>query len=216
MSVSDSIRFLRRYLAAPHVTGAVAPSSVRLAMALTRPFARRTRAVRVLEVGAGTGAVTRVIGDLLGAEDQLDVCEIQAELADVLDCDVLRKGRLGEARREGRVRLLRCPVEEVDAPDTYDYVICGLPFTAFPAGDVRRILRVIRRNLKPGGTFSYFEYVGLRRMSRTLGWGRRRRRVRVVSRVLDVLIRRHEVSRETVLLNFPPAHGRHWRFDRQR
>ena len=61
-----------------------------------------------------------MIGDLLGPEDRLDVCEIQPELADILDNEILNKGKLGEARRQGRVRLIRGSVEDVDAPDTYD------------------------------------------------------------------------------------------------
>lgn len=212
MSLSHSLRFLRRYIASPSVTGAIAPSSRRLAEALTGPFARCDKPARVLEVGAGTGAVTRVIGEHLGPEDRLDVCEIQSELADVLERDVLSQSPFREAMKEGRVRLIRGPVEELVAPETYDFVICGLPFTAFAPGDVRRIMRVIQRSVKPGGVFSYFEYVALRRLSCTFGVGTNRKRVRQVSRVMDHLIAKHQVRRDTVLLNVPPAYGRHWRF----
>lgn len=212
MSVMHTWQFLKRYVAAPHVTGAVAPSSRRLAEALVRPFARSPRPARVLEIGAGTGPVTRVIGRHLGPQDRLDVCELQDELADVLERDVLSRAPLDRASREGRVRLIRGPVEEIDAAGVYDFVICGLPFTAFDPPSVRRIMGVIERTLKPGGTFSYFEYVGLRRLSCTFGFGVGRRRVRRVSRLLDRLIARHQVRRETVWLNVPPAYGRHWRF----
>ncbi len=213
MSISNAISFIRRYVKSPDVTGAIAPSSRYLAETLVAPFAEREKPAMVLEVGAGTGAVTTVIGDLLGPEDRLDVCEIQPELADILDNEILNKGKLGEARRQGRVRLIRGSVEDVDAPDTYDYVISGLPFTAFKLPDVQSILDVIKRNLKPGGTFSYFEYIGLRRMACTLMRGEKRDRIRELSAHLDQQIAKHQFAKNTVWRNVPPAYGRHWSFD---
>ncbi|HRX86526.1 MAG TPA: methyltransferase domain-containing protein [Phycisphaerae bacterium] len=212
MSLEHSLTFLRRYLAAPDKTGAIAPSSQRLARVLAAPFLARSGPAHVLEVGAGTGAVTRYIGRHLGAEDTLDVCELQPELAEVLDRDVLAKEPLARARAEGRVRLIQGRVEEINAPGHYDYIICGLPFTAFAAPDVRRILEVIERNLKPGGVFSYFEYRGMRRLACTFLRGPGGRRVRRVSRLMDRNIERHEVGRRTVWRNLPPAWGRYWVF----
>ena len=130
------------------------------------------------------------------------------------DRDVLSREPLNAARQEGRVRLICGPVEEIDAPNTYDFIISGLPFTAFKLDDVRRIIAVIRRNLKPGGTFSYFEYAALRRIARTVSLGTRRDRVRKVSDHLDHLIAKHQVAKRTVWRNLPPAYGRHWKFDR--
>ena len=214
MSFSHTLTFVRRYLSAPVVTGAIVPSSRHLAAVLTRPFAERTQPAHVLEVGAGTGAVTRAIAERFGPEDRLDICEVQPALADILERDVLGGGVLGGARRQGRVRLIRGAVEDISAPDTYDFTICGLPFTALRLSDVRRIMAAIERNLKPGGTFSYFEYVGLRRIACTFATGARRRRVREVSKHLSRLIERHEISQHTVWRNVPPAYGRHWSFDK--
>jgi phospholipid N-methyltransferase len=212
MSINHSLRFLRRYISAPATTGAIAPSSRRLARVLAAPFLARTGPACVLEVGAGTGAVTRLLGQYLRPEDELDICEVQPQLADVLEREVLGVEPLASARSAGRVRLIRGRVEDVDAPGRYDFIISGLPFTAFAAPDVRRILAVIEKSIKPGGVFSYFEYRGVRRLACTVLRGRGGLRVRRVSRLMDREIAEHEVGRRSVWRNLPPAWGRHWVF----
>jgi len=204
--------FLKRYLDNPSTVGALAPSSTALAEALCEPFRQRKRPACVLEIGAGTGAVTRHIGALLGNEDELDICEIEPEFVRILEGDVLSRPEFAPAIAAGRVRLLSQPIQELTHEDRYDFVISGLPLTAFKLRDVRDIFAVIRRCLKPGGVLSYFEYVALRRTSRMLSLGQRRRRIRFVSAYLSKRIRRHQFDHRTVLMNFPPAHARHLRF----
>lgn len=205
--------FLNGYLRAPKTVGAVGPSSRALAAALSEPFRRHTRPARLLEVGAGTGAITRYLGTLLGDEDELDICEIQADFARVLEEEVLTRAEFVPAVRSGRIRLLQLPIQELVHENHYDFVISGLPLTAFDLRDLRDVFKVINRCLKPGGTFSYFEYVGLRKTSSLLSVGRERRRIRMVSAYLSKRIRRHQFEDRTVLRNFPPAHARHLRFD---
>ena len=193
--------------------GAVGPSSRALAEALCEPYRRCTTAATVLEIGAGTGAVTRHIGTLLKEEDELDVCEVEADFADILAKDVFTGPDFVPAVESGRVRLLNLPVQSLSETNRYDFVISGLPFSAFGLRDVRDIFAVIRRCLKPGGVLSYFEYVGLRRASRLLSLGNRRRRIRMVSAFLTKRIGRHQFGRRTVVGNLPPAYARHLRFD---
>src|SRR3712207_2100544 len=59
--VRDHLEFLRQFRRQFETTGAVAPSSRFLAAAMTGPLSRRTKPARILEVGPGTGAVTRKI-----------------------------------------------------------------------------------------------------------------------------------------------------------
>ncbi len=214
MGLVHSWQFLWRYMRNPRVVGAVAPSSRALASALCEPYrsASADRPARVLEVGAGTGAITRHLGTLLGPRDELDICEIEQEFADILQRDVLSSRAFNPAVAKGRVRLLRLPVQQLAHEDRYDFVIACLPFTNFELDDVREVFTVLRRCLKSSGVLSYFEYVGLRRTSRVLSLGRRRERVRSVSAYMARHIRAHQFKRQTVLKNFPPAHARHLRF----
>lgn len=212
MHLEQRIRFFRRYLRSPSRVGAIGPSSRALAAALCEPYRLFSGPARVLEVGAGTGAVTRHLGSLLGAEDELDICEIDPDFADVLEREVLTRADFAPGVAEGRVRLLRLAVQELSYEDRYDFIISGLPLTAFNLSDLQDVFGVIRRCLRPGGVLSYFEYLALRRTSRFLSIGPRRARIRSVSTYLSRNIREHQISRRTVLKNLPPAYARHFRF----
>ncbi len=205
-------RFLTSYLRKPDVVGAIAPSSQALAAALCEPYRRFRGPAKVLEVGAGTGAVTRHLGSLLGEEDELDICEIHTDFADILEHDILNGAGFVRSVAAGRVRLLRSPVQQLRYENRYDFVISGLPLTAFELCDVQDVFGIVRRSLKPGGVFSYFEYVGLRKTSWLLSMGRRRHRIRSVSAYLSRNIRQYQFDRTTVFQNLPPAHARYLRF----
>ena len=213
MELGHRWRFLSRYLRDPSTVGSVAPSSRALAEALSEPFRNSTEASSVLEVGAGTGPVTRYLGGIFREGDTLDICEISHDFADILERDVLSNTHFAPLVAQGRVRLLRLPVQEIPSGKQYDFVISGLPLTAFELQDVQDVFEVIRRSLKPGGIFSYFEYLGLRRTTRTFAIGKRRARIRAVSAYLTETLRQHRIATKTVLLNFPPAYAHHLRFD---
>jgi phospholipid N-methyltransferase len=212
MSLTHTVSFLRRYVTEPHVVGAIAPSSRQLARALAAPFANRTTPASVLEVGAGTGAVTRAIAQTFTSQDRLDICEIDPGFADTIERDFLLSGPLAPAYQQGCVRLIRGPVQSMAANGEYDFVISGLPFTAFTPEDVEAIMGVISRSLKPLGVFSYFEYLFMRRLMRNFALGAKRKRMQAVSHFLDRQIKEHETGRKTIWWNLPPAYARYWKF----
>lgn len=72
--------FLFCMLKDPRTTGALVPSSARLALALA-DLAKGSD--YVLELGAGTGAVTQALSKVVNA-DKLQVVEVQKKLADTL------------------------------------------------------------------------------------------------------------------------------------
>lgn len=213
MSLQKHWQFLKGYLRSPKTVGAIAPSSRALASALCDPYRRHRRPARVLEVGAGTGPVTRFLGSILGEQDELDICEIKPEFVQILKRDVLSHDNFASAVAARRVRVYDTAVQQLARENTYDFVISGLPFTGFGLRDVRDVFDVIRRSLKPGGVFSYFEYVGARKASRVLAIGKKRERIREVSAFLTSNINEHQFEKRTVLRNLPPARARYLRFD---
>lgn len=213
MATGQHWLFFTRYLKHPKLMGSIAPSSQALAEAVCEPYRKSVKRVRVLEVGAGTGAITRYLGSILKPGDELDVCEIQPSFRKTLEEDVFTLPAIQPAVREGRIRLFMMPVQKLPVDRKYDYIVCGLPLTIFKPEDIREVFAYFRRSLNPGGVFSYYEYVGLRRTSRALALGRERDRIREVHGFLSENIRHHQFSRRTVLNNFPPAHARHLHLD---
>ncbi len=204
--LKESVSFLQRFVANPGRIGAVAPSSRQLARALTRPLANRSGPAAVLEVGAGTGAVTRWIMPLLRHGDRLDVIEADPVLAAYVRETYLEADR---PEPSGQWRMFDQPLQNVKGLLQYDFIISGLPLNAFTIRDVRSILDTVKRHAGPACVFSYFEYIGIRPFMAAVRTGPRGRRFRLLSAYLDREIDLHQIRRQSVLLNVPPAYARH-------
>ena len=205
----ESISFLKRFLARPQQIGAVVPSSSRLARALVQPLSQHDGPVNVLELGAGTGAVTRHIAPLIGPEDRFDICEADPALAGHLQSNYLDKGPLQDHYRQGRVRLFGQYLQSVQGLLEYDFIISGLPLNALHLRDIKSILDILKRQAKADCVLSYFEYIGLRDLKAAVGVGAARKKAQYRSAYLDREIAHHQFARRSVLWNFPPAFARH-------
>ncbi|GHB11964.1 class I SAM-dependent methyltransferase [Streptomyces chryseus] len=198
--MTDVTLFFREFARTRRDTGAIAPSSPQLARALTRHVVSspdRPRAV--LEVGPGTGAVTRHITAALGRLDTLDLVEANPRFAAML------------ARAYGherRLRLLTGLVQEHEL-GSYDTIVCGLPFANFDAGTAQDIFDRLLGALRPGGTLSFFAYAGVPRLRRAFTTGAARERTLAVQSVVGRTLRGHSFATETVLGNLPPARVHH-------
>jgi phospholipid N-methyltransferase len=207
---SDARLFFREFRRNFHTTGAILPSGRRLAAALARFAAEPAdRPRRILEVGPGTGAVTRRLVEVLGPQDRLDLVELNASF---VAC--LRRRLQTEPAFQAvadRTRVLHGPVEDLPAAEKYDLVVSGLPLNNFAVDDVRRIVAVMTGLLEPGGTLSFFEYIALRRFKTLLSRRQERARLRGVGQVMSALLTRGEIRRDGVWLNVPPAWVHHVR-----
>ncbi len=208
--LSEYQLFFREYVRNFRTTGAILPSSRSLAKALSR-YVGGDRPKHILEVGPGTGAVTVAIIARMGPDDRLDLVELNG-------CFVQRLRQRFEtepAFRQvaPRCRILHQPVEELPAEPTYDVIISGLPLNNFTPDEVARISHAMRALLCPGGTLSFFEYIGIRWARSWLSRRQQRRRLRAISQVLGEMLREHEVRRDWIWANVPPAWVHHVRFD---
>lgn len=207
----DFFRELRRDF---RRTGAVLPSSRFLAKALVRYLRRPCLALRppsdgarILEVGAGTGAITSEILKHLKLDDRLDVVEINGRFVTVLQRRFLNEPHF--QRRRSQVRLLHSAVEDLPGRGCYDYIVSCLPLNNFPAGQVRRIFQVYQRLLAPDGILTFYEYVWIRHLKRPFVGPRERRRLYRVGRIVSSYVRDYQFRRQNVFANIPPATVRH-------
>ncbi len=205
----ESISFLKRFLARPQQIGAVVPSSASLARVLVEPLAQHDRPVNILELGAGTGAVTRHIAPLVGREDRLDICEADPTLAAHVQSCCLDNGPLRDHYRQGRVRLFGQYLQSVQGLLEYDFIISGLPLNAFHLRDIKSILDILKRQAKADCVLSYFEYIGLRDLKAAVGLGAARKKAQYRSAYLNREIAHYQFERRSVFWNFPPAFARH-------
>jgi phospholipid N-methyltransferase len=202
--------FFRQFLTNCRTTGAILPSGRFLASALSRFVGHEhDGARRILEVGPGTGSVTRLIVEAVGPEDRLDLVELNVTFVRCLE----HRFQTDAAFRPlaERSRVLHCPVEELPRRATYDLIISGLPLNNFSASEVEGILASLTGLLKPGGTLSFFEYIAIRRMRALISGPAERARLRGIGEALESLLREHEVRRDWIWPNVPPAWVHHVR-----
>lgn len=202
-TLGDLRLFWREFRRSFHTTGAVAPSGRALAEALARSACQLDSPRKVLEVGPGTGVVTRRLAERWRTGDRLDLVEINPAFAELLEAK-LAAHRDYEPLRPG-ARVICAAIEEARLDAPYDAVISGLPLNNFSADTVERILRILTGALRPGGTLSFFEYAGIRQAKTLVSRGDERRRLQGVGRALSTLLPAHSSQRETVWLNVPPA-----------
>lgn len=144
--------FLREAIANPRSIGAVMPSSP----ALARGMAHRLDLAEddgIIELGAGTGVVTRALRRRVSAPHQLVAIERSPVLADLLrtqfpDTKVI----CGDAAK------LRHLIRRALPNAQRLHVVSSLPLRSLPADQVRIILREISGVLQSGGSWIQYTY----------------------------------------------------------
>jgi phosphatidylethanolamine/phosphatidyl-N-methylethanolamine N-methyltransferase len=152
-AIADSTLFLREWLVNPQRTGAVAPSSPKLAAAMARWLPRDPESF-VLELGPGTGAVTAALLKRGLREDRLVAIEHNPTLAKLLRKRFPRAHIItGDAwQLDELLRSQSVPIPSVGA------VISSLPLLNFPKEQVEALAQKIRSILDPRGRWVQYTY----------------------------------------------------------
>jgi phosphatidylethanolamine/phosphatidyl-N-methylethanolamine N-methyltransferase len=202
--------FFREFLRNFHTTGAILPSGRQLSKALSRYVAQNDAdGRRILEVGPGTGAVTRHIVAAMKPGDSIDLVELNESFVRQLE---------GQFRDDphfqpvaARSRIINSPVQDLPLDKKYDLIVSGLPLNNFSAELVESILQKLLQLLKSGGTLSFFEYIAVRRARALMSGKADRQRLRGIGQALRTVLDKHEFRREAILFNVLPAWVHHVR-----
>jgi phosphatidylethanolamine/phosphatidyl-N-methylethanolamine N-methyltransferase len=206
--------FWREFRRTFHTTGAVLPSGRRLSRALAR-FVRDGElglgSRHILEVGPGTGAVTRHILAAMRPDDRLALVERNEQFVARLRERLVKEPLFHQAA--DRVAVHHSGVEELAEDRTYDVIVSGLPLNNFSVEMVNQILAKLQRLLAPSGTLSFFEYIAIRRVKSLVSGRAQRQRLHGIGAALDEVLRSSEIRRDRVLANIPPAYVHHVRWE---
>jgi len=152
-ALTDSSLFLREWLVNPQRTGAVAPSSPKLAAAMARWLPSDPESY-VLELGPGTGAVTQALIERGLREDRLVAIENNPKMAQLLrrrfpSAHIIT----GDAwHLDVLLREHSEPIESVGA------VISSLPLLNFTSAEAETLVEKIRAILQHGGKWVQYSY----------------------------------------------------------
>ena len=177
----DRLLFLKKFLSQGKRIASIAPSSRALAEAMCE-HVTPNQPQTIVELGAGDGAVTRVIAERMHADSQLAAMELDADLADrlarrvpaatVIQDDVAKVATQLEARGMSQVDLVISGLPTPSLPravneSVFDWLaslgraarvsqLTVMPWVFLPL--YRRLFEEVRftpvmRNLPPGGAY---------------------------------------------------------------
>lgn len=188
MKLSDLVKFVVSYIKNPSQVGAICPSSRFLAQRMVRGVKRKTcktakgEGAVVVELGAGTGAVTKYIvkSGYAKGEFKLYSIEFDEALAEVLKSEYPDVEIVNDSAENLR-KIVGGDSGKIVA------IISSLPLLSLPKDCVKTILNEVEESLPIGGVFIQFTY-NLARAPEKLGFKKM-----------------VHLGRSIELLNIPPA-----------
>ena len=150
--MNEHLLMLGRFVRSPRTVGAVAPSSRALAEEMLQGL-DLSGPTNVVELGPGTGVVTRVIAERLGPSSHALAVDVEPAFVAAI------------ARRFPRVEAVCGSAADLPAllrdrgmfPAAH--IISGLPFASLSSEVTTAILDAIAASLEHGGTFTTFQYL---------------------------------------------------------
>ena len=198
--LNENLQFIKEFLSHIGEIGALLPTSAFAADALAAEVARRRGPKRVLEVGAGTGAITAQLVQSIGPGDGLVLCEINPTFMAMLQKRFAQEPAL--RRVHAQTRFITGSILELPAEPPFDFIVSTLPFNNCPPDFVEAVLAHYQKLLKPGGVLSYIEYVGGQTLKRLSGYDPQ---LAARQAIYDRYLTQYEFRRDVVLRNAPPA-----------
>lgn len=198
--------FLNHFIKDPKIIGALTPSSPFLAKAVVkRIHQEQKKNRRILEIGAGSGAITKQLINELNPGDHLDLIECVPGLIDQLTT------LIENSKKKDQISLHVGFIEDFHPKEKYDQIVSGLPLTVFPPEKVVQFYEQLEKELlKKEGLYSYYEYLGLSQLRMCYYTLWRKRKPKDYSSLKSILTIKNNylstktVEKDTVWFNLTP------------
>jgi phospholipid N-methyltransferase len=149
--MNENIQFLQAFLKSPLKVGAIAPSSPDLARMMLEGVEPNENNI-IVELGVGTGAITKYIRDVIPNERSYLGIELDPQLVRSLHYKYPELNIVCGNASE----LVR--IHEASGLGKVGYVLCCLPFVTLPGEVAKNILSEVDGFMKEGCTFRAFQY----------------------------------------------------------
>jgi len=165
--------------------GAIAPSSKFLAKDLVSQLKERLSdnncsPLNILEIGAGTGPLTKQITKHLRPKDQLDIVEIHKKFYQLIKAKY----------RQKNVTTHHSDILKFQPDRQYDFIFSSLPYENMPEEICQKIWKKKLALCSSGAHISYFKYVKFRDFK---------------SDFEEKVVKKYGCDKKFVFLNLPPA-----------
>ena len=151
-SLREHALLFSRFLRSPRTVGAVTASSRALAEAMVDGLDLKQPGC-IVELGPGTGAFTAAIVERLGVDTAFLALDIEPTFVQEIQ------------KRWPQVQCVCASAEQLKGlvaargMGPVDHIVSGLPFVSLPPTVTREILSNVVGVLRPGGTFTTFQYL---------------------------------------------------------
>jgi len=149
--MNENIQFLQAFLKNPTKVGSIKPSSPELAQKMIEGIKPKTDEI-VLELGVGTGAITRALQKIALEKDSYLGIELDPELV-----RMLRKNFADLKIVCGNAKDITA-IHERSGFGKIGSIICCLPFVSLPNQVSEVIMTEIDKVMQQGCTFRTFQY----------------------------------------------------------
>lgn len=156
-SPAEYWHFISAFLRRPLTVGAVAPSSPALARAMVPPVDLKSAQI-VIELGAGTGAITQEIRHRIGLGTELAAFELHPDAIERLRKKFPDIHIIHDTAENMRPHLDRLGHRHADC------IVSGLPWSTMSDPLQDRILDAVLASLHPEGVFSAMVYLHAKRL----------------------------------------------------
>lgn len=165
--------------------GAIAPSSKFLAKDLVKQLKKEVScqgcpSLNILEIGPGTGPLTKEIASHIRPKDHLDVVEIHDHFFEVVKSKYHRSN----------ISIHHEDIIRFNNGRTYDYIFSSLPYEAMPEEVIQKIWKKKLELCSPKAYICYFKYVSFRKFKCNFE---------------EAVVEKYQSNKKVVFLNLPPA-----------
>ncbi|MFW6157315.1 MAG: class I SAM-dependent methyltransferase [Balneolaceae bacterium] len=165
--------------------GAIVPSSKFLVKDMAGQLRQDLKdhprdALRILELGPGTGPLTKELAHSLRPQDTLDVVEINRHFSNIIEKKYSR----------ANVHIHHADILNFDSADQYDYIYSSLPYEIMPEEISKKIWMKKLQLCKENAYICYFKYVSFRKFK---------------SDFEEEIVERYKCNKKIVFRNIPPA-----------
>lgn len=166
--------------------GAVAPSSKFLAKDLVAQLQEKItdtdcKPLNILEVGAGTGSLTKQIAKHLRPQDSLDIVEIHKKFYQIIG---------SKYRLKDNIRIHHADILNFHPQKKYDFIFSSLPYENMPEEITKQIWEKKLKLCSQKAYISYFKYLKFGDFK---------------SDFEEKIVKAYKHNKKLVFLNIPPA-----------
>lgn len=200
VETTANFKFTYELFKNPTQLGAWFQSSSSVTQELLRPAELLPGKKRLLEVGAGMGAVTRDLVAILRDDDSLDVVEIN---------EVYAKHLQKSFGTHENIHITCGDILQFNSEAQYDAIICTLPLTSFTSHELELLFVQFERLVKPNGYISFVEYMLIDRFHGLFKKPEQLAALQVKNNIIHTFKERYLLVTKRVLGNLPPLYVHH-------